>query len=142
LNRRHQDFQSRIHSCSRVSAGSEGYSFRYFASGPTPGGTAPYPGEHGQSHGQSSTLHHASPTPTPSRPRYKFLCTWAVRRVTGTGLPVRGSQSRALVQKYSIFPAIADGCPVVSTVMAAIGQFERALIGDRIRSWLEREIRE
>jgi DNA invertase Pin-like site-specific DNA recombinase len=32
----------------------------------------------------------------------------------------------------------ADGCTVVSTVMAAIGRFAQALIGDRIRSGLER----
>lgn len=69
-------FQSCISSCSRVSAGSEGHSFRYFSSGHTPRGTAPYPRKHGQSHGQSSASHDASPTPTPSRPRYKFLGNW------------------------------------------------------------------
>jgi hypothetical protein len=35
----------------------------------------------------------------------------------------------------------ADKCPAVSTVMAAIGQFERTLIGDHILSGLEREVR-
>ena len=141
LNRRHQDFQSRIRSCSRVSAGSEDHSFRYFSNGRIPRGTASYPRKHGQSHGQSSASHDALPTPTPSRPRYKFLGHWAVRRVTGTGLSVLGSQSRAHIQKDSIFPAIGDGCPVASTVITAIGQFERALVGDRIRSGLEREVR-
>jgi hypothetical protein len=61
--------------------------------------------------------------------------------VTGTGLSVLGSQRRTLVQKYSLFLAIADRCPVVSTVMAALGRFERALIGDHIWSGLEREVR-
>ena len=137
MNRRHQDFQSGIHSCSRVSAGSEDHSFRYFSSGHTPRDTTPYP----RKHGQSSASHDALPTPTPSRPRYKFLGHWAVRRVTGTGLSVLGSQSRAHIQKDSIFPAIGGGCPVASTVITAIGQFERALVGDRIRSGLEREVR-
>ena len=76
--------------------------------------------------------------------------------------PARGSRSHAHIQKYSIFPAIdpawmrpslpgtpethpadcrADRCPVLSAVMAAIGPFERALIGEHIWSRLEREVR-
>ena len=74
--------------------------------------------------------------PTPSRPRYEFLCS-------GQSISEYADlKGRAPVQKCSILPPIANGCPVVvSTVMAAIGQFERALIGDHIRSGLEREVR-
>ena len=55
------------------------------------------------------------------------VCSWAVRRITGTELPVR----------ISIREDLATSTPageLIFHVMAAIGQFGRALNGDRIES--------